>query len=81
MRKDITAFNSRGEKIVIKNQAAYYRAVTCNRNDKDEFYNTLGDIADLNGDVGQQWLAMYCAKNDAEAPILADSLKVVAGNS
>ena len=79
--KDITAFNSRGEKIVIKNQAAYYRAVTCNRNDKDEFYNTLGDIADLNGDVGQQWLAMYCARNDAEAPILADSLKVVAGNS
>ena len=49
--------------------------------DKDEFYNTLGDIADLNGDVGQQWLAMYCARNDAEAPILADSLKVVAGNS
>ena len=75
--KDITAYNSKGEKIVIKNQDAYYTAVTCNRDSSAEYYKVTNDIADLNGDVGQQWLAMYCAKNEAEAPILADSLKIV----
>ena len=79
--KDITAFNNKGEKIVIKNQEAYYKAATCNRSSGDEFYNVLGDIADLNGDVGKQWLAMYYSKNETEQPILADSLKVVTGNS
>ena len=29
--KDITAYNAKGEKIVIKNQSAYYKAVECNR--------------------------------------------------
>ena len=38
----------------------------------------LGDCADLNGDVGQQWLALYvCRNNKAAQPILADSLKFV----
>ena len=79
--KDITAYNEKGEKIVIKNQEAYYTAVTCNRDSSAEYYKVANDIADLNGDVGQQWLAMYCAKNSAEAPILAASLKVVKDNS
>ena len=79
--KDITALNAKGETIVIKNQAAYYTAALCNRGPDDEFYGTLWKVADLNGDVGQQWLALYYAKNDAELPILADSLKVVIDDS
>ena len=79
--KDITAYNRNGEKIVVKNQEAYYTAVTCNRSPSAEYYGTVNDIADLNGDVGQQWLAMYYAKNDAEQRILADSLKAVTGDS
>ena len=79
--KDITGYNARGEKIVIKNQSAYYKAALCNRSSSAEFYDILGNVADLNGDVGKQWLAIYYAKNEAEQPILADSLKVVTGNS
>ena len=75
--KDITAFNANGEKIVIKNQQAYYKAALCNRDSSAEFYKVLGDVADLNGDVGKQWLALYYARNEAEQPILASSLKVV----
>lgn len=78
--KDITAFNEYGEKIVIKNQAAYYKAALCNRKSSDEYYDIVGDVADLNGDVGKQWLAIYYAKNEAEMPVLANSLKVVTGS-
>ncbi len=74
--KDITAFNEKGEKIVIKNQSAFYKAVECNRTSSDEFYKNLGTCADMNGDVGQQWLALYAQKSEAEAPILANSLLV-----
>ena len=72
--KDITAYNSKGEKIIIKNQAAYYKAVLCNRTDGD-YYDVLGDKGDLNGYVGKQWLALYAERNEANDPILADSLK------
>ena len=71
--KDLIGYNSKGEKIVLKNQAAYYKAVFCNRKAGDEYYKTVGNVADLNGDVGQQWLALYAERNEAEAPILADS--------
>ena len=74
--KDITAFDENGNKIVLKNQAAYYKAVECNRTANDEFYNMLGTCADMNGDVGRQWLALYAQKSDTYAPILADSLIV-----
>jgi hypothetical protein len=30
----------------------------------------------MNGDVGKQWLALYAVKNEAMAPIIADSLLV-----
>ena len=72
--KDIVVFNEKGEKTVLKNQAAYYKAVECNRNFSDEFYGTLGTCADMNGDVGKQWLALYAQKSDVSAPILAKSL-------
>ncbi|MBR6702828.1 MAG: hypothetical protein IKI78_06765, partial [Clostridia bacterium] len=73
---DITALNENGERIVLKNQTVYYKAVECNRTEKDEFYKTLGTSADRNGDVGKQWLALYAQKSEASAPILADSLLV-----
>ncbi len=73
--KDITGYNIKGEKIVLKNQAAYYKAAICNRTGGD-YYGTVGNIGDLNGYVGKQWLALYAAKNEAEAPILAASFKV-----
>ena len=79
--KDITSYNAKGEKIVLKNQSAYYKAVECNRTAADEFYNVLGTLADLNGDVGKQWLALYAVKKEAMNPILASSLKVVTGKA
>ena len=72
--KDITTLNSRGEKIVIKNQEAYYKAVLCSRTEGD-YYDVLGNKGDLNGYVGKQWLALYTEKNEANDPILAASFK------
>jgi hypothetical protein len=75
--KDIIGYNKKGEKIMLKNQSAYYKAVECNRTEADEMFKTLGTCADVNGDVGQQWLALYAVKNELMEPILASSLKVV----
>ena len=52
-----------------------------NRSEKHEQYKALNDYADLNGDVGKEWLALYYCKNVNAAPILADSFKVVAGSA
>ena len=79
--KDITAYNAKGEKIVIKNLAAYYKAVETNRAADDEWFEILGTSSDLNGTVGQQWLALYAAKNSSMNPIIASSLKAVVGNT
>ncbi len=79
--KDLIGYNEKGEQIVLKNQGAYYKAVECNRKKGDEYFNNVDICADMNGDVGQQWLALYAAKNKAEDPILADSLKVVVGST
>ena len=79
--KDITAYNSKGEKIVIKNQSAYYKVCETNRNPGDDYYNKIGTCADLNGAVGKQWLALYSVKNKAEDPILASSLMAVTGDT
>ena len=79
--KDITTYNKKGEKVVTKNQAAYYKAVECNRTQNDEMWKSLETFADINGDVGKQWLALYAAKNDALDPILASSLKAVVGST
>ncbi len=78
--KDVICYNSKGEKIVVKNQTAYYKAVQCNRNSTDEKYASIGTCADMNGDVGSQWLALYATKNEAMQPILASSLKTVTGS-
>ena len=78
--RDIIAYNSKGEKVVLKNQTAYYKAVECNRTEEDEMYKSIGTCADMNGDVGRQWLALYAVKNEAMQPILAASLKAVTGS-
>ena len=75
--KDIVEYNSKGEKIVRKNQSAYYKVVECTRNSSNEMYASIGNSGDLNGTIGKQWLAMYYEKNEANAPILADSLMAV----
>jgi hypothetical protein len=77
---NITAYNEKGEKIVIKNLAAYYKVVECGREKDDEWFEILGTSADLNGTVGRQWLALYTAKNENMDPIIASSLKVVIGS-
>ncbi len=79
--KDIIGYNKKGEKIMLKNQSAYYKAVDCNRTESDEMFKALGTCADMNGDVGRQWLALYAVKNEVMEPILASSLKVVVDNA
>lgn len=73
-------------------QYVYYQAVRCNRQmikkisdwqDGVEKYPEwgCGDVADLNGDFGQEWLALYTVKTSAKGdPILADSLKLQYGS-
>ncbi|MEE3427808.1 MAG: hypothetical protein VZQ55_02365, partial [Ruminococcus sp.] len=83
-RTDITAKNKKGKETMIKNQSAYYKVVTCNRTEgnsdvEKENYKILGDRNDLNGDVGQEWLALYSVKYENGTPILADSLKFKMG--
>ena len=78
----ITYYNEKGEQMVDNDYAAYYKAVTCNRPANDKNYEALSDCADLNGDVGQQWVALYaCRDNKVMPPILADSLKAVVGST
>jgi len=79
--KDITVTIESGEKVVIKNQSAYYKAVESNRKEGAEYYGKIGSCADLNGCVNPQWLALYAARNEAECPIIASSFKVVIGNT
>ena len=79
--KDLVSYNKKGEKVVLKNQSAYYKLVECNRTANDEYYEVLGTGSDLNGDVGKQWLALYSVKKDLMEPILASSLKVVVGKT
>ncbi len=77
---DITKTEN-GVTTVVRNDSAYYRVVECNRKPDADFYDVLQNYADLNGDVGKQWLALYYARQDGHAPIKADSLKVVTGTS
>ena len=78
----ITYRTESGQQMVRENHAAYYKVVPCNRTASSKWYDVLADYSDLNGDVGQQWLALYaCKDNQVKQPILADSLTVVVGSS
>ena len=70
------------------NTYEYYTAVKCNRPDVGEIGDWQDgvsdykdpehycfDIADLNADMGQEWLALYTVKSSNKGdPLLADSL-------
>ena len=79
--KDIVAYNAKGEKVVIKNQSAYYKAAESNLKDGDFKFDEIGALADMNGCVGKQWLALYVNKNEALEPIIASSLIAVVDSS
>ena len=70
----------------------FYSAVKCNRPEVGEIgdwqdgveeykdHNCF-DVADLNADMGQEWIALYTVKStDKGYPILADSLKLQYGS-
>ena len=70
-----------GKTVVKRNDSAYYRVAECNRKSDTPYYEQLQNYADLNGDVGKEWLALYYVREDGHAPIKADSLLVVKGTS
>ena len=92
---DIVSYttNRKGEKVkqITFDQFAYYEVVKCNRQQiglhtsaqggVDEYKNSgCGDAADINADVGKQWLALYINRSKAKGdPILADSLTLKTG--
>jgi len=71
----------------------FYNAVKCNRPEVGEIgdwqdgvkeYADHGcaDVADLNADMGQEWIALYTVRSENKGnPILADSLKLQYGDS
>lgn len=75
----VMKLNSKGEYTWVKNVVANYDAVKCNRTKNDEMYSVLGDTADLNGDVGREWIALYATKSKELQPILANSFKIQTG--
>ena len=92
---DIVSYttNDEGEevKIITFDQFAYYEVVKCNRQVigihtnaqdgvKDYKEWGCGDAADINADVGKQWLALYVNRSEAKgSPILADTLLLRTG--
>ena len=72
-------------------QFVYYDVVKCNRQEvgihksaqkgvSDYKSWGCGDAADLNADIGKQWLAMYVNRSSAKgSPILADSVTLKTG--
>ena len=83
--------NGKQVKLINFNQFAYYEVVKCNRQEIGLHKNVqngvsdykkwgCGDAADLNADVGKQWLAMYVNRSAAKGnPILADTLTLKTG--
>ena len=83
--------NNQQKKNIDFNTYEYYTAVKCNRPDvgmlgdwndgvTDYKNHNCYDIADLNCDVGQEWLALYTVKSENKGnPILADTLSLVYG--
>ena len=92
---DIVSYTTNDEgkevKIITFDQFAYYEAVKCNRQQigihtnaqdgvKDYKEWGCGDAADINADVGKQWLALYVNRSEAKgSPILADTLLLRTG--
>ena len=91
--KPVLDENGNQKKNIDFNTYEYYEAVKCNRPEVGEIgdwqdgvkeYADHGcyDIADLNADMGQEWLALYTVKSENKGyPILADSLTMKYGKS
>ena len=93
---DIVSYDTDEEgnerKLIQFDQFVYYGAVQCNRQEVGEISDWqkgvsdyaswgCGDAADLNGDFGREWLALYMAKSSKKGdPILADSLTLQYGS-
>ena len=85
--------NGKPVKNINFDQFAYYEVVKCNRQEigvngsaqggvSDYKEWGCGNAADINADVGKQWLALYANRSSAKGnPILADSLKLVKGTA
>ncbi|WP_407386038.1 hypothetical protein [Ruminococcus sp.] len=89
---DIVTYTTDSKGNQVKNiefdQFAYYEVVKCNRQEVGIHTNAqdgvdkykewgCGDAADLNADIGKQWLAMYVNRSQEKgSPILADSLTI-----
>ena len=92
---DIGSYTSDGKgkqvKLISFDRFTYYEVVKCNRqqlgvnSDAQDGVDKYaewgcGDVADINADVGKQWLALYINRSDAKGdPILADSLTLMTG--
>lgn len=89
---ETTDENGKKVKNINFDQFAYYEVVKCNRQEIGIHTNAqkgvsdyeswgCGDAADINADVGKQWLAMYVNRSSAKGtPILADTLKLQKGS-
>ena len=83
--------NGKDVKLINFDQFAYYEVVKCNRQEIGLHKNVqsgvsdykswgCGDAADINADVGKQWLAMYVNRSAGKGnPILADTLTLKTG--
>ena len=78
---DITSKAEDGTTTVLRNDSAYYQAVRTDSRREGDTLTAMEDYADLNGDAGKGWLALYSNASSAKAPILASSMKVVTGTS
>ncbi len=84
--------NGEQQKNIDFNTYEYYTAVKCNRPEVGEIgdwqngvkeYQDHGcyDVADLNADMGQEWLALYIVRSSSKGfPILADTLTLQYGS-
>ena len=84
--------NGKQKKNIEFNTYEFYTAVKCNRPEVGEIGDwqdgvkeykdhNCYDIADLNADMGQEWVALYAVKSSGKGdPILADSLTLQYGS-
>ena len=90
---EVTDAKGNKDEIIDFKQFAYYEVVKCNRQEvgihksaqkgvSDYASWGCGDAADLNADIGKQWLAMYVNRSAQKGnPILADTLTLQKGSS
>ena len=84
-----TGADGQKKKLISFDQFMYYDVVKCNRQEVGingsaqsgvDLYEEwgCGDAADINADVGKEWLALYVNKSSAKGnPILASTLEIV----